>query len=143
MNKAIIIGNLVANPELKYTPNGMAICSIRVATNEVWYDKQNQKQEKAEFHRIVVFGKQAETCNKFLRIGQKIGVEGKITTRHWEDKTGVKRYMTEINANHVEFLSASGDKREAPVVKPESIDEVWEDIKVDTNPLFTEQDIPF
>jgi single-strand DNA-binding protein len=105
VNKAIIIGNLGAKPELKYLPSGQAVCELRVATNEVWNDKNNQRQERTEWHRIVVYAKTAENCAQYLDKGRQIYVEGRIQTRSWDDKkTGEKRYMTEIVAQQVTFL---------------------------------------
>lgn len=106
VNKAIILGNLGADPELKYTANGAAVCELRIATAEQWKDKNGQKQERTEWHRVIVWGKQAETVAKFLRKGSKAYVEGRIETRSWEDKEGNKRYTTEIKADHVTFLDS-------------------------------------
>lgn len=120
VNKAILIGNLGAKPELKYLPSGMAVCELRVATNESWIDKNQQKQERTEWHRVVVWAKVAENCAKYLDKGRAVYVEGRIQTRSWDDKaTGEKRYMTEIVANTVQFLgtgvkSQDGDSRDAP-----------------------------
>jgi single-strand DNA-binding protein len=109
VNKAIIIGNLGAKPEIKYLPSGQAVCELRVATNEVYNDKNNQRQERTEWHRIVVWGKTAENCAQYLDKGRQIYVEGRIQTRSWDDKkTGEKRYMTEIVAQQVTFLGGGG-----------------------------------
>jgi len=106
VNKAIVIGNLVDKPELKYMPSGQALAEMRVATNETYTDKNKQKQERTEFHRIVVWGKSAENCAQYLDKGKMVYVEGRIQTRTWDDKkTGEKRYRTEIVADEVKFLS--------------------------------------
>ena len=105
VNRVILIGNLGAKPELKYLPSGQAVCEMRIATNEKWTDKNEQKQEKVEWHRIVVWGKQAENCAQYLDKGRACYIEGRIQTRSWDDKnTGEKKYMTEIVANTVQFL---------------------------------------
>jgi single-strand DNA-binding protein len=109
VNKVILIGNLGAKPELKYLPSGQAVCEMRLATNEVFTDKQNQKQERTEWHRVVVWGKTAENCAQYLDKGRQCYVEGRIQTRSWDDKnTGEKKYMTEIVAQQVTFLGGGG-----------------------------------
>src|SRR6516162_4103951 len=105
VNKVILIGHLGAKPELKYLPSGQAVCEMRLATNEVWNDKQNQRQERTEWHKIVVWGKTGENCAQYLDKGRQVYIEGRLQTRSWDDKnTGEKRYMTEIVANQVTFL---------------------------------------
>jgi single-strand DNA-binding protein len=105
VNKVILIGNLGAKPELKYLPSGQAVCEMRLATNEVFTDKNNQRQERTEWHRVVVWGKTAENCAQYLDKGRSCYVEGRLQTRSWDDKnTGEKRYMTEIVASQVTFL---------------------------------------
>jgi single-strand DNA-binding protein len=124
VNKVIIIGNLAAKPEMKHLPSGTSVAEMRIATNETW-TKDGQKQEKTEWHRVVVWGKLAENCTQYLDKGRSVYVEGKIQTRSWDDKnTGEKKYMTEIVANHVVFLgggkgdgavkSGGGRKESAP-----------------------------
>jgi single-strand DNA-binding protein len=104
LNKAMIMGNLGTKPELRYTKSGTAVTTLRVATNEVSTDSEGQRQEKTEWHNIVVFGKTAENCEKYLDKGRTVLVEGRIQTREWEDKDGNKRYSTEIVANSVQFV---------------------------------------
>ena len=104
VNKVILVGNLGADPELKYTPSNRAVCNLSVATNEVWKDKSGQKQEKTEWHRVNVWGEQAENCSKFLTKGRMVYVEGRLQTRSWDDKEGKKRYSTEVVADRVVFL---------------------------------------
>ena len=114
INKAIIIGNLGKDPELRHTPQGMAVASFSVATSENWNDREGQKQTRTEWHRIVAWGKLAELCSKYLAKGRQVYLEGRIQTRNWEDKEGQKRYTTEIVANTVQFLGgAPGANREA------------------------------
>ncbi|MCG5053987.1 MAG: single-stranded DNA-binding protein [Myxococcales bacterium] len=105
VNKVILIGNLGADPELRYTPNGnRPVCSLRIATSEVFKDKAGQKQEQTEWHRVTVWGDQAENCNKYLAKGRSVYVEGRLQTRSWDDKEGNKRYSTEVVAERVKFL---------------------------------------
>ncbi len=105
VNKVILIGNLGAKPEIKYLPSGQAVCEMRIATNEVFTDKSQQRQERTEWHRVVVWGKTAENCAQYLDKGRSCYIEGRLQTRSWDDKnTGEKRYMTEIVANQVTFL---------------------------------------
>jgi single-strand DNA-binding protein len=109
VNKVIVLGNLGAKPELKYLPSGQAVCELRVATNEVFTDKNQQKQERTEWHRIVVWGKMGENCAQYLDKGRSVFVEGRLQTRSWDDKkTGEKRYATEIVAQSVQFLGGPG-----------------------------------
>ncbi len=109
INKVIIVGRLGANPEVRYTPGGQAVATMSVATSENWTDKQGQKQERTEWHRVVVWGKLAEICGQHLSKGRQVYVEGRLQTRSWDDKnTGQKRYTTEISAQTVQFLGAGG-----------------------------------
>jgi single-strand DNA-binding protein len=108
VNKAILVGNLGSDPEMRYTPSGQGVCEFRVATNESWNDKNGQRQERTEWHRIVVWGKRAEVCSKYLSKGRSVYVEGRIQTRTYDDKDGNKRYITEIVAQDVQFLGGGG-----------------------------------
>lgn len=105
VNKAIIIGNLGADPEVRFTQSGTAVGNLRIATNERWTDKNGQSQERTEWHRVVVFGKTAENCQKYLSKGRQVYVEGRLQTNEWQDKDGNKRYTTEIVASNITFLS--------------------------------------
>jgi len=104
VNKAILIGNLGRDPELRYTQNGQAVVTFTLATSENWTDKSGERVERTEWHRIVVWGKTGEICAQYLSKGRTVYVEGRIQTREWEDKDGNKRYTTEINAQTVQFL---------------------------------------
>lgn len=104
VNKVIVLGNLGAKPELKYLPSGQAVCEMRIATTETYTDRQEQRQERTEWHRVVVWGKTAENCAKYLDKGRQVYVEGRLQTRSWDDKEGKKQYMTETVANQVVFL---------------------------------------
>ncbi|MBK9293361.1 MAG: single-stranded DNA-binding protein [Oligoflexia bacterium] len=109
VNKVIIVGRLGGDPELRYTPGGQAVARLSVATSENWTDKQGQKQERTEWHRVVVWGKLAEICGQHLSKGRQVYVEGRLQTRSWDDKTsGQKKYSTEINAQTVQFLGSAG-----------------------------------
>lgn len=111
LNKAQLIGRLGQDPEVKYTPSGTAVCNFSVATSEKFTDKSGQKQERTEWHRVVVFSKLAELCGQYLSKGRQVYVEGRLQTRSW-DKDGQKHYTTEINADKVIFLGGE------PVSKP-------------------------
>jgi single-strand DNA-binding protein len=105
VNKVILIGNLGRDPELRYTQGGMAIVNLAVATTRKWKNKQtNEMQEETEWHRVSVFGQTAEHCNNYLAKGRQVYVEGRLKTRSWDDKDGVKKYATEIVADQVQFL---------------------------------------
>lgn len=109
LNKALIIGNLTRDPELRALPSGIQVASLSVATNRVWKDKNGAKQEAADFHNIVVFGRQAETSAQYLKKGQQVMVEGRMQTRSWDDKsTGEKKYRTEVVADRIQFGQKSG-----------------------------------
>ncbi|MBI1817721.1 MAG: single-stranded DNA-binding protein [Deltaproteobacteria bacterium] len=111
VNKVIIVGNLGRDPEVRFTPSGRAMCKFSVATTEKWTDQQGQKQERTEWHNIVVWGKQAETCGQYLAKGRQVFVEGSIHTRNYDDKDGNKKYITEITARDVRFLGGGGGTR--------------------------------
>ncbi len=111
INKVILVGRLGADPEVKTIAQGSTVASLNLATSETWNDKNGQRQEKTEWHRIVVWGKLAEICGKHLTKGRQIYVEGRLQTRQWDDKQGQKRYTTEIVATTVQFLGAQGEQR--------------------------------
>jgi single-strand DNA-binding protein len=104
VNKVILIGNLGKDPEVRFTPSGAAVANFNIATNESWTDKSGQKQERTEWHRIVVWGKLAELCGEYLKKGRQCYVEGRLQTREWTDKEGKKNYTTEVVAQTVQFL---------------------------------------
>jgi len=108
VNKVILVGNLGRDSELRYTPGGAAVATLNLATTEVWNDKQQQRQEKTEWHRIVLWGKQAESLQEYLTKGKQIYVEGRLQTRQWDDKDGNKRYTTEIKADRITLLGGGG-----------------------------------
>ena len=108
VNKAIIVGNLGRDPEIRYTKGGSPVCQLSVATTRAYTNKNNDRVEETEWHRIVVWGKSAEHCNSFLSKGRQVYVEGRIQTRSYEDKDGIKRYSTEIVSDTVQFLGSRG-----------------------------------
>jgi single-strand DNA-binding protein len=108
LNKAMIIGNIVRDPEMKSTPNGQNVTSFSIATNLVWTDQSGQKQEKVEFHNIVAWRRLAEIAGQYLKKGSKVYVEGRLQTRSWDDPSGVKKYRTEIIAENMIMLDSKG-----------------------------------
>lgn len=111
VNKVILIGRLGQEPELKYTPSGVAVCNFSLATSESWTDKSGEKQEKTEWHKIEVWKKLAELCNQYLKKGRQAYAEGKLVTRKWEDN-GETKYSTSIVASTVQFLGDNNSKNE-------------------------------
>ncbi|HET9471911.1 MAG TPA: single-stranded DNA-binding protein, partial [Usitatibacter sp.] len=106
VNKVIIIGNLGRDPETRYMPDGGAITNVSVATTETWKDKNGEKQEKTEWHRVAFFGKLAEIAGEYLKKGSQVYVEGRLQTRKWQDKDGADKYSTEIVANQMQMLGS-------------------------------------
>ena len=109
LNKATLIGNLTHDPELRYTPQGNAVCTFSMATNRQWATESGEKKDEAEFHRIVSWNKLAEICAQFLGKGRKVYIEGRLQTRDWETKDGAKRQTTEIVANEMIILDSRRD----------------------------------
>ena len=110
VNKVILVGNLGRDAELRYTPGGAAVATINMATTEVWNDKAGQRQEKTEWHRVVLWGKPAESLTEYLTKGKQIYVEGRLQTRQWDDKDGNKRYTTEIRGDRIVLLGGGGGR---------------------------------
>ena len=151
VNKVILVGRLGQDPESRATPSGASVCNFSLATNEAWTDKSGQRQERTEWHRIVVWGKQAELCQQYLSKGRQAYIEGKLQTRSWEDQSGQKRYTTEVQAQTIRFLggkemgASSGassyggasDSFEAPMGASQGGGASFDE------PSFTEDDIPF
>lgn len=122
LNKVELIGRLGSDPEVRYTQSGTAICNFTMATSEKYKDKDGEKVEKTEWHRIVAFGKLGEICGEYLNKGKLIFVEGKLQTRLWEDKEGVKRYTTEIVIKDMKMLDrAEGSKQESQASQQSNI----------------------
>jgi len=118
LNKVFLIGNLGKDPELRYTPAGRPVANFSMATTEHWTDKSGEKQKRTEWHNIVLWGRQAEVANQYLKKGSSCYIEGRIVTRSWEDKDKVKHYRTEIEGLALQLLSGGssfgGDRSEAP-----------------------------
>lgn len=108
VNKVILVGNLGRDAELRYTPGGAAVATLNMATTEVWNDKAGQRQEKTEWHRVVLWGKSAESLSEYLTKGKQIYIEGRLQTRQWDDKDGNKRYTTEIRGDRIVLLGGGG-----------------------------------
>lgn len=104
VNKAILLGNLGKDPELRHTQGGKSVTTLRLATNDVWTDGAGERQERTEWHTVVVWGRQAENCNQYLKKGRTVYVEGRLQTRKWQDKEGKDRYSTEVVADRVQFI---------------------------------------
>lgn len=106
VNKVILIGNLGRDPEVRYMPSGDAVANITLATTEVWKDKNGEKQEQTEWHRVAMFGKTAEIAGEYLKKGSQVYIEGRLQTRKWTDKDGQERYTTEIRADRMQMLGS-------------------------------------
>jgi single-strand DNA-binding protein len=108
VNKVILVGNLGRDAELRYTPGGSPVATLNLATTEVWNDKSGQRQEKTEWHRVVLWGKTAESLSEYLTKGKQLYIEGRLQTRQWDDKDGNKRYTTEIRGDRIVLLGGGG-----------------------------------
>ena len=136
VNKVILVGNLGADPEIRYTPSGTAVANFSLATKDRWTNKDGEKDERTEWHRIVAWARLGEICGEYLKKGSQIYIEGRLQTRSWEDRDGNKRYTTEIIAQVMQMLgSARRDSGEAGSVEERYPDEVPVSIP--------EDDIPF
>lgn len=113
VNKVILVGNLGKDPATRSTPNGQEVATLTVATSEKFKGKDGEMQERTEWHTVVVWGKQAESCSKYLTKGRQVYVEGRLATRKWTDKEGAERYTTEVVAESVKFLGGGGEKKQA------------------------------
>lgn len=149
VNKVILLGRLGQDPELKYTPGGSPVCNFSLATTESWTDKSGQKQEKTEWHRVVVWGKLAELCKQYLAKGRQVFVEGSLQTRSWDDKDGQKRYTTEINARSIQFLggqATAGSRDQSYGMNQDSGSSSFtgsQEYEISSDASFTADDIPF
>lgn len=134
INKVILIGRLGADPEIRYTPSGAEVANFRIATTEIWTNKNGEKEERTEWHRIVAWRNLAKICGEYLSKGRLVYIEGRIRTRSWEDKDGNKRTVTEIEATDMKMLGTpAGEVRKAK--EPVSAEEI--------PPAKDEEDIPF
>ena len=153
VNKVILIGRLGQDPEMRNTQGGASVCNFSLATNENWRDKSGQKQERTEWHRVVVWGKLAELCTNYLNKGRQVYLEGRLQTRQWQDQQGATRYTTEIVANNLQFLGGqnAGASMGAPMEStsaagPQAMDAGFGAPATPAGgpePSFTEDDIPF
>ena len=109
LNRVMLIGNLGRDPEVRYTSSGAAVANFTIATNEAWTSKDGRREERAEWHRVVVFGKMAEICREYLKKGRQVYIEGRLQTKQWEDREGNKRTTTEIVANNMVLLGRPGE----------------------------------
>ncbi|MGC6417927.1 MAG: single-stranded DNA-binding protein [Bradymonadia bacterium] len=109
VNKVILVGNLGADPEIRYTQGGQAVCNLRIATSENWNDRDGNRQERTEWHSVTVWGKQAEICGQYLAKGRKVYLEGRLQSREYTDREGVNRRAWDVVANNVVFLSGRDD----------------------------------
>ena len=144
INKVILVGNLGAKPDIRFSSDGKAIANFSVATSESWTDKEGNKQERTEWHKVSVFGKLADVCQKYLDKGSKVYVEGKLQTRKWDNKDGVTQYTTEVVLSGWNTTLQMLDSK-THGVDPQDVEEVTEQPKiqpVDTDD-FEDKDIPF
>ena len=118
VNKAIIVGRLGQDPEVRYMPNGNAVANFTVATSEQWKDQQGQKQEKTEWHRITIYGKLAEIAGKYLHKGSNVYLDGRLQTREWIDQQQIKRYTTEIIVNEMQMLDGAPQQQGQQQAQP-------------------------
>ena len=130
VNKVILIGNLGQDPEGRFTPQGTAVTNLSVATNESWKDQGGEIQERTEWHRVVMYGRMAETANEYMKKGQMVYIEGRLQTREWEDKNQVKRKTTEIRCDNFTMLGRRGDTNAKGGEKPSA-------------PVADDDDLPF
>jgi single-strand DNA-binding protein len=126
VNKVILVGNVGRDPEIRYMPSGDAMANLSLATTDTWKDKNGEKQEKTEWHRVVIFGKTAEVAGQYVKKGSQIYIEGRLQTRKWTDKEGQEKYSTEIVADRMQMLGSRGggdapmDRESAPSAAFES-----------------------
>ena len=139
LNKVMLVGNLGRDAELRYTSGGTAVATLNLATTETWKDKDGERQEKTEWHRIIVWGKTAESLATYLVKGKQILVEGKLQTRKWDDKDGVTRYTTEIKSDRITLLGGGGQRDDAD--QRRGSDKAGDE--VDSHSQVNEDDIPF
>jgi single-strand DNA-binding protein len=137
VNKVILVGHLGADPEIRYTQGGSPVANLRIATNESWTNKNGQKEERTEWHRVVAWSKLAELAGQYLTKGRQIFVEGRLQTRSWDDKEGNKRYATEIVATNIQFLGGAADRKTENAALPPDLPAPPSDLGN------SEEDIPF
>ena len=133
VNKVIIVGNLGQDPEGRFTPQGTAVTNLSVATNESWKNQSGEYQDRTEWHRVVMYGKMAETANEYMHKGMMVYIEGRLTTNEWEDQNQVKRKTTEIRCDNFTMLGKKGDGAQAK--KPQNADEPFDESQDDDLPF--------
>ena len=146
INKVILVGNLGADPETRYTASGSAVSNISVATTDSWRDKASgERQEKTEWHRVVFFNRLAEVVGEYLRKGSQVYIEGRLQTRKWQDQNGQDKYTTEIVANEMQMLGGRGEGAGAPAPIKEGFRKPAQQPKAVAEPAaeFQDDDIPF
>ena len=151
LNKVFIIGNLTADPELRTTPGGQSVMEVRVASNRTWADKTGKRQEQAEFHSVIIWGRQAEIVKQFLTKGSSIFIEGRLQTRNWDDKQGVKHWKTEIICERMQLGPRPNRPGEGGFMKQpqqETSDSQKQEseipvINIDDNEEIKAEDLPF
>lgn len=141
VNKVILVGNLGRDPEIRYTTGGQAVANFTIATSESYTNKEGEKQETTEWHRIVAWGRLAEICGEYLTKGRMVYVEGALQTRSWEDKEGNTRRTTEIVARNMQILSPAGSRTEQPQTKGSGGEAG--DFEIDDDSFSTDDDVPF
>ncbi len=139
LNKVLLIGNLGADPELRYTPSGAAVANFTMATREQWTTKEGEKQDRTEWHRIVAWRRLGEICGEYLHKGSLVYIEGRLQTRSWEDRDGNKRYTTEIIALGMQMLDKIGKEAQTQAQSSEERFPTEEPVEAD----LPEDDIPF
>ena len=135
LNKVILIGNLGQDPEARFTPQGTAVCNLSIATNESWKDQNGEMQDRTEWHRVVMYGRMAETATEYMKKGQMVYVEGRLHTREWEDQNQIKRRTTEIRCDNFTMLGKRNDSQGGGPGSPDT-----EAKKPDSN---NDDDLPF
>ncbi len=147
LNKAMIIGNLTRDPEVRTTANGISVTSFGVATNFIWTDASGQRQEKAEFHNVVAWRKLAEICGQYLHKGSKVYIEGRLQTRSWDDQSGNKRYITEIVTDNMIMLDSKGSSSpqggSTPTPEEETPPVIQVDEPTNSNDEVKVEEVPF
>ena len=138
VNKMILLGNAGRDPELRYTPNGSAVCSLSIATSRNWKTKEGEKQEETEWHRVVFYDRLAEIAGEYVKKGKPVYIEGRLKTRKWQDKDGSEKYTTEIVAESMQLLGGRDEGEPARTVPVKT-----QDNKVTRKPLDDDSDIPF
>ncbi|MFQ5512382.1 MAG: single-stranded DNA-binding protein [Candidatus Krumholzibacteriia bacterium] len=140
VNKVILVGNLGADPTMRYTPSGTAVANFNVATSENFKNKNGDKETRTEWHRVVAWARLAEICNEYLKKGKQVYIEGRLQTRSWEDQSGTKKYSTEVVANNMVMLGRAGD---APMDVPSQNLPQQETVAEGSASTGDEDDLPF